>query len=128
MKTYNATALRIPYNQCPWASVMTHAKGQPQNCDQQKNDHQRPQDVVIDQKTEADRRKDGHQRGKSKAAQRCKERATNANFVQVTFPESVWCYVILFGHYFISSSSLMVAAFPIDIVRLVNRRKNVEPQ
>jgi hypothetical protein len=39
---------------------------------------------------------------KSQGAQRCDQRAANAHFVQVMFPESVWRYIFLFSSYFSS--------------------------
>jgi hypothetical protein len=79
--------------------MMTQAKDQPNQWHQQKNYQRWLQDGVIDQKAEADRRKDRQQGRKSEAAQRCEQRAANADFVQVTFPESVWPYILLFSSY-----------------------------
>src|SRR5229473_6278736 len=71
--------------------MFSHSEGETDESHEQENDEKRQEDRIVDQKAEPNCRQDRQQRGKSETAERRKDRASNANFVRVFFPEAVVC-------------------------------------
>src|SRR6266545_2280096 len=82
--------------------VMAHAEEQPHQREDQECEEQRHENGIADQESKADCRDDREQRWKPEAAQRRKQRAADADLVEMALPESILSIrtadVALLGH------------------------------